>query len=186
MFNLNYSVIAKVVYNLLRIPCLRLKHGIRVQAPMIQLLSCSTSINIGKGQLIMGEKISTFSNVHLSTGKNGLLKIGSHTFFNRNCIVVARKQIVIGERCLFGPNVSIYDHDHKFGVGGVQPNEYNEESIVIGNGCWIGANVVILRGTRLGDGCIVGAGTVLKGEYPSKVIIKGTQSISITQMEYNT
>lgn len=67
---------------------------------------------------------------------------------------------------LIGPNVCIYDHDHNYkGTG------YLSGEIFIGKNVWIGANAVILRGTRLGDGCVVGADTVVKGIFDEDMLI---------------
>ena len=41
----------------------------------------------------------------------------------------------------------------------------------IGKNVWIGANTVILRGTKIGDNCVIGAGTIVKGDFPENSII---------------
>jgi acetyltransferase-like isoleucine patch superfamily enzyme len=48
-----------------------------------------------------------------------------------------------------------------------------EAGITIGNDVWLGAKVTILDGTVIGDGCIVAAGAVVKGEFPPRSIIAG-------------
>ena len=56
---------------------------------------------------------------------------------------------------------------------------YNTGKLKIGKNCWIGANTVILRGTVLGDNCVVGAGSVLKGHYESgSIILQKRETIS--------
>ncbi|MBR3757496.1 MAG: acyltransferase [Bacteroidaceae bacterium] len=45
--------------------------------------------------------------------------------------------------------------------------------IKIGDGCFIGANSIILKGTTLGRNVVVGAGSVVHGEFPDNVIIAG-------------
>ncbi|MDI9401162.1 MAG: acyltransferase [Limisphaerales bacterium] len=45
--------------------------------------------------------------------------------------------------------------------------------IRIGDGCFIGANSIILKGTELGKNCVVGAGSVVCGKFPDNVIIAG-------------
>ena len=45
--------------------------------------------------------------------------------------------------------------------------------MVIGKNCFIGCNALILKGTRLGDGCVVGAGAVVSGEFPAGCVIAG-------------
>ncbi len=45
--------------------------------------------------------------------------------------------------------------------------------VVIGKDCFIGCNALILKGTKIGDGSVVGAGSVVCGEFPSGVVIAG-------------
>jgi acetyltransferase-like isoleucine patch superfamily enzyme len=45
--------------------------------------------------------------------------------------------------------------------------------IIIGDECWIGLNVVIMPGTNLGRGCVVGANSVVKGSFPDYSVIGG-------------
>ena len=66
----------------------------------------------------------------------------------------------------------IFDHDHDYKTtGGVRANKYIEDAVSIGKNVWTGCNVVILRGTTLGDNCVVGAGAVIKGNYPDNSVI---------------
>ncbi len=77
-----------------------------------------------------------------------------------------------GSGCKFGNNLVIVDHDHNFRKEG--DKEFISSPVVIGDDCWVGANVTILRGTTLGKNCVIGAGSVVKGQVPagSKVIQK--------------
>lgn len=106
----------------------------------------------------------------------GKLEIGNHCFFNINGSITAMKEIKIGNNCKFGNNLVIVDHDHNFKTN--EP-EFISSSIVIGNNVWCGANVTILRGSELGDNCVVGAGTVVKGKFPANSIICGPKGIVI-------
>lgn len=66
----------------------------------------------------------------------------------------------------------IYDHDHDFRhPDGLKAEAFKTAPIVIGKDCWIGANTVILRGTTIGDNCVVGAGSIIKGNYPAESVI---------------
>lgn len=70
------------------------------------------------------------------------------------------------------PNVQIYDHDHDFRTeGGVKAGKYRTESIEIGSNVWIGANSVILKGSRIGDNAVIAAGSIVKGEVPSGTVL---------------
>lgn len=102
----------------------------------------------------------------------GKLELGSHCFFNINSSITAMSEIKIGDNCKFGNNLVIVDHDHNFRSS--HP-EFISSPVYIGNNVWCGANVTILRGTKIGDNCIVGAGTVVKGSFPENCIICGTK-----------
>ncbi len=123
---------------------------------------------------VISRKNTTFS------ASNGIIEVEDGCFFNTNCNIVSHKKVSIGKNTIIGPNVCIYDHDHKFALyDGIKKNEFNCDDVIIGERCWIGANSVILRGTRIGDGCIVGAGTVVKGEFGDNVIITNKRELDV-------
>ena len=142
-----------------------------------------TEINIHSGgKLYIGRSVDTQRRVTLSV-IGGKLTIGDGTSFNRNDIVVCRDTISIGCNCYFGPNVAIYDHDHKFDRNGTAANEYNTGHIIIENNCWIGANTVILRQTHIGEHCVIGAGTVVKGDIPHHSIVTNNREMIVKEIE---
>lgn len=142
-----------------------------------------TEINLTKaGELCVGRHVCTQKRVVLSVPE-GQMKIGDYVFFNRNCIVVCHKKILIGEHCAFGPNVVIYDHDHKYGAQGIMVNEFNASPIIIEDNCWVGANVTILKGTHIGQGCVIGAGSIVSGTIPSHSLVKSNRDLVIKPLE---
>lgn len=80
-------------------------------------------------------------------------------------------RVIIGSGTEIGPGVMIFDHDHDVKEYSLKQNHYITDEIVIGENVWIGANVTILRGSHIGDNSIVGAGAVLKGNYPENCLI---------------
>lgn len=106
------------------------------------------------------------------TSDKGKLIIGENSDFNRNCIVCCHNSIKIGKGTIFGPNCCIYDHDHLVRNGKAEKDKYITGEIVIGDNCWIGAGVIILKNTYIGDNCIIGAGTVVKGKVENNSILK--------------
>lgn len=99
---------------------------------------------------------------------SGKLVIGSHCFFNINSSVTCIESICIGDNCKFGNNLVIVDHDHNFKSN--EP-EFVSAPITIGNNVWCGADVVILKGTTVGDNCVIAAGTIVKGVIPENTIV---------------
>lgn len=109
----------------------------------------------------------------------GVIKIGTNVFFNRNVSINAREEIIIGNSVLIGEDVKLYDHDHDFRFHSENiANHFIKEPIHIGDNVWIGCNVVILRGVRIGNNCIIGAGSVVTKDVPSDtVVIQKRESI---------
>ncbi len=89
----------------------------------------------------------------------------------------AVEEITVGDRVQIGANTKIMDND----MHSLDPIERaNDERknikhapVRIGNDCFIGAQSIILKGTVLGDNCIVGAGSVVHGVFPDNVVIAG-------------
>ena len=136
------------------------------------------------GRISIGLGVSTQRRVTFSA-IGGELTIGNHSSFNRNDIIVCKEKIIIGNHCAFGPNVVIYDHDHVFDSEGFRSDEYNTSSIIIKDNCWIGANVSILRDTVIGECCVIGAGTTVKGIIPPHSIVVNDRSNIITKIRAN-
>ena len=83
--------------------------------------------------------------------------------------------IFIDENTLIGEGVKFYDHNHKYNSIEVSHKEFSTAPIVIGKGCWLGANVVILKGVTIGDNVIIGAGCVIHKDVPANSIIVNKQ-----------
>lgn len=113
---------------------------------------------------------------------NGVIEIGRDVYVGKDVKMVAQELIEIGDNCMFGPNVIIYDHDHKIENGIVLPRDFNVSPVKIGSNCWIGAGAIILRGSVIGDGSIIGAGTVVKGEIPPKSLVYNQQNIVVKSL----
>ena len=133
---------------------------------MIERFSPNTMVNIYKNsRMKLGKKIRVHSGCKLSVTPNAEMIIGENTALNYNCILVARKSITIGNDCVFGPGVVVYDHDHDYKhTELMNGKDFQVESIVIGNNVWIGANAIILKGSVIGDNSVVAAGTVVNGK----------------------
>lgn len=94
----------------------------------------------------------------------GKISIGDHCFFNSNSSITSLESVAIGNNCKFGNNLVIVDHDHNFKRMNNDDPEFISAPVSIGNNVWVGANVVILRGTNIGDNCVIAAGSIVKGD----------------------
>lgn len=80
--------------------------------------------------------------------------------------------IKIGTNTIIGPGVTIVSINHGMNPieGPIRYQNWKEDSVLIGDDVWIGANVVILPGTNVGGGSIIGAGSVIKGAIPPETV----------------
>ena len=162
-----------IIFSLLKLGFIKIFRYKNLKFKFITIFSPFTEIDIDKkGKLSLGASIKMKSGSKIRVRNGAEIIIGDKTSMNHNCIFTAHEKIKIGSNVQFGPNVLIYDHDHDFRKrNGLRDLKYKTAEVVIGNNVWIGANVVILRGTTIGDNCVVAAGSVIKGNFESNSII---------------
>ena len=99
----------------------------------------------------------------------GKIKIGGGTGMSGTTIY-SIDSIDIGMHCIIGANTKIFDSDmHPLHEDLRHPHlmeNVKHKPVVIGDECFIGANCLILKGTKLGRNCVVGAGSVVCGTFP--------------------
>lgn len=118
----------------------------------------------GGGELRIGKCFKMRSNSHIRVRGKGRLEIGNDVSLNYGDMIVCHESIKIGNNVQLSPNVLIYDHDHDFRAkDGLKKLLYKTTPVEIGNDVWIGANTVILRGTKIGNNVVIAAGSVVKG-----------------------
>lgn len=101
------------------------------------------------------------------------IRIGDHFIGNFNLTILDEAEVIIGDHVMIGPNCSLITITHaltederKAGVMAARP-------ITIGNNAWIAANVVILPGVEIGEGAVVGAGSVVPHSIPPHMLAVG-------------
>ena len=107
--------------------------------------------------------------------------------------IYARKGIEIGENTAIGGNTKILDNDFHpieaetrnkllMDKNGGDSDLIPAKPIKIGKNCFIGCNAIILKGTELGDGCVVGAGAVVSGKFEPNSVIVGNPARCIKKV----
>lgn len=98
---------------------------------------------------------------------------GDKVYANFNLTCVDDADIYVGDRVMFGPNVTLATANHP-----INPElrekayQYNRE-IHIGSNVWIGANTVVVPGVTSGDNTVIGAGSVVTKDIPANVVAVG-------------
>ncbi|MGN0453958.1 MAG: acyltransferase [Ruminococcus sp.] len=131
--------------------------------------------------LRMGKGVTFRRGFTLCIEKEGRVSIGNDCFFNNYCSVNSLKEVKIGDNCIFGENVKIYDHNHKFRDKSlpIKDQGYSSSAVEIGSDCWIGSNVVILKGVKIGSHCVIGANCLIYGDIPENTVVKNNQNLAL-------
>ena len=170
----------RVLFNKLKLSWIRAFNCSSFNAKGIQLIGWNTKIHVEKtSKIYFGEKISSDGRLTIIVGDEAELSIGNQVYFNERAMISCHKSIQIGDHCLFGPNVTIIDNDHKYSADKGVSTDISSASITIGNNCWVGANTVILKGTTIGDNCVIGANCTVKGNIPESSKVTQNRELKI-------
>lgn len=139
------------------------------------------SITIGENCVIKSSFLSNLVGLYsrtiiLTRIPGAVIEIGNNVGIS-GATIYARSKIVIGDHTNIGGNVKILDNDFH----PVDPDarliddkeQIGTAPVQIGNNCFIGCNVLILKGSKIGDNCVVGAGAVVSGNFEDNCVIAG-------------
>ena len=98
---------------------------------------------------------------------------GSGIYANSNLTIVDDGHVYVGDKVMFGPNVTIATANHP-----IEPTlrakglQYNKD-VYVGENTWIGAGVIIVPGVRIGKNTVIGGGSVVTKDIPDNVVAVG-------------
>lgn len=168
MFDRFYSITYHLVGSLLPTSYFRLRifgYSFHVKVGLLvrrflcrkMITSCGDNVNI--------DKYAKF---------NRSLNIGNNSGIGYRCQV--GPSTIIGEDVMMGPEVVVYTRNHatdRVDIPMCKQGFKDIEPVFIGNDVWIGRRVIILPGVTIGDGCILGAGSVIAKDIPAYSVVIG-------------
>ncbi|KAL0261795.1 hypothetical protein SLS55_003227 [Diplodia seriata] len=101
------------------------------------------------------------------------IRLGARFYANFNLTILDCGIVTIGDRVMFGPNVSIFAATHETEVQSRRDNIEYASPVVIGDDCWVGGSVIILPGVTIGEGSTVAAGSVVTKDIPAWSVAMG-------------
>lgn len=112
--------------------------------------------------MILGENvyIEKYCNIECVGGN---ITIGDNTYMNMRSNIISLDGITIGEMCILGPGIGIYDHNHKYINYNItiRKQGYETKRIVLGNNIWLGTNSIVTKGILISDNCVIGANSAV-------------------------
>ena len=167
-----------------------LENGARLM-PSARILNArgdSTRIRVGPNSLVAGE-LFVFSH-------GGDISIGEWCYVGEGARIWSSGSIRIGDRVLISHNVNIFDSlTHPLGArqrhsqfrsimvtGHPGSLDLGELPVSVNNDAWIGANASVLRGVTIGEGAVVGAGSVVTHDIPPFTIAAGNPARVIREL----
>lgn len=148
----------------------------------LELDGSSPYLNVA-GKIELGERV-TFRGItrqsSITVSAGAVLTIGADSYINQGANFAVTRSVTLGPRCVVAEDVSFFDtnyHEVDQGAGVVSA------PVVIGANVWIGHGAIILPGARIGDHSVVGAGAVVRGEFPARSLIAGVPARRIREIE---
>lgn len=149
-----------------------------------KVINCKLDNNIiiGENSFVRNTLLEKYTQINRSNIIEST-KIGAYSYTGMNTVI---KHASIGKFCSISWGVSISGGIHNYNLISPHPfihlksfglvdsgEEIEKKKIIIGNDVWIGANATILPGIEIGNGAIVGAGSVVTKNVPDYAIVVG-------------
>ena len=130
-------------------------------------------ITIGQGSAIGRYSSLKVSGTLTDLGEG--IRLGDNVGIGEFAHIGGAGGVSIGSNTIVGAYFSVHPENHVFEDKDklIREQGVSREGIEIGEDCWIGAKVSILDGARVGNGCVIAAGAVVKGQFGDNVVIGG-------------
>ena len=179
---------SKWLFSFFRIIKFKLIYGKKFSCcllPRPAFVGKNVAIRIGKeGKVSIGAGTYISEYTLIEALDNAIVEIGENCFINRFNVVVARNRIHIGDYCMFGNNVSIYDHNHGYLEKNkpIKLQEYDIGTVNIQDDVWLAANVVCLKKTDIMEHVVVAANSVVNKKLEGNAVYGGQRSEKIKEI----
>lgn len=134
--------------------------------------------------LRVGHDSGLYNGTFFDLGPNGSVEVGNYCSIV-GAIIATNGRVRVGDYSFIAHEVVLADHfapvppNIRSRVAPPRASNTKESDIVLGSNVWIGARAVVLAGSTIGEGCIIGAGAVVKGTFPPLCVIAGNPATTV-------
>jgi acetyltransferase-like isoleucine patch superfamily enzyme len=131
---------------------------------------------LGEGRLQIGRGVVLEANATISAD-TGRVHLGKEVYISRGATIGAVQLVEIGDYCLVGPGCYITDADHRFDDPEIPvplQGMCSKGPTIIEDNVWLGANVVVTSGVRIGRRSVIGANSVVTNDIPPYSKVAGS------------
>jgi acetyltransferase-like isoleucine patch superfamily enzyme len=128
------------------------------------------------GSVTLKDHVSILRDTIIETGDHGRVHIEKHSYIHPQCHIIAyTNDIHIGCRVMLAANCAFYPHNHgaKKEIDIIEQPLESKGPIRIGDNAWLGTGVIVLGGVTVGEGAVIGAGSLVTKSIPSNAIAAG-------------
>ncbi len=101
------------------------------------------------------------------------IEIGENFYANHNLVILDANKVKFGDNVFIAPNCGFYTAGHPINADMRNEGLEYAKPIEIGNDVWIGGNVVVLPGVKIGNNVVIGAGSIVNKDIPSNSVAVG-------------
>ncbi|WP_163182662.1 acyltransferase [Neobacillus sedimentimangrovi] len=177
----------------LRLNKVRYGKGLILKGLPVIFSKSGNNLSIGDNVVIKSSFLSNLVGIYQRTiivtrTKDAEIRIGNNVGIS-GATIYARKRITIGDNTLIGGNTKIIDNDFHPVDPEIRRKTPNEKMgirpIEIGENVFIGCNCLILKGTKIGDNAVIGAGSIVSGEIPANCVAAGNPARVVRYLNTN-
>ncbi|WP_406695898.1 acyltransferase [Singulisphaera sp. Ch08] len=145
----------------------------------------------GKGRILLGDRVLVDGKCSLTFAAryapDPTLEAGDDTVISHGCSFTIGRRITIGRHCLIAVGVKMLDAsghptDPAGRLAGLPAPADKVRPITIADNVWIGMDSLILPGTTIGEGSVVSAGSVVRGEIPPYTLVAGNPARKLASL----
>lgn len=147
----------------------------------------------GGGKIHLSDNVSIMPQAMLVSLGDGVIEIGDYSQISMYTRVASMGRVIIGNHVLMGPHIFIADYNHGYSDPTTpimyQPNSFvpskdGQPTLSIGDGTWIGTNVVIAGNIQIGKNCVIGANSVVTKDIPDYSVAIGAPAKVIKKYDF--